>query len=286
MSMPERERYFSPIRADKSGANPPANVCDGIRARLARSLRRLLRALEILFLWSPVVVSGSVLTVLHRLSLLPKETSTHLLDVWWTFMLNIITKSGPTFIKAGQWASTRRDTFPEQVCTQLGELHRFTRTSTRAHGEGALQQAFGDSWRQFLALEDEPLGSGCVASVYKGHIFAGENEGKVVAVKVLHPGIKETVQLDLEVMRRAAEVLEHIPVLHLHWLSLVECVDQFASLMEMQMDLRQEAANLERFTKNFEDDPTILFPNPVYPWVHESVLMEDFLRGEPVSDFF
>lgn len=182
--------------------------------------------------------------------------------------------------------STRRDTFPEQVCTQLGKLHRFARTSTRAHGEDALQQAFGDSWRQFLALEDEPLGSGCVASVYKGHIFDGENAGKVVAVKVLHPGIKKTVQLDLELMRRAAEVLEHIPALHLHWLSLVECVDQFASLMEMQMDLRQEAANLERFTKNFEDDPTILFPNPVYPWVHESVLMEDFLRGEPVSDFF
>lgn len=182
--------------------------------------------------------------------------------------------------------STRRDAFPDQVCTQLGKLHRFTRTSTRAHGEDALQQAFGISWRQFLALEDEPLGSGCVASVYKGHIFAGENAGKVVAVKVLHPGIKKTVQLDLELMRRAAEVLEHIPFLHLHWLSLVECVDQFASLMEMQMDLRQEAANLERFTKNFEDDPTILFPNPVYPWVHESVLTEDFLSGEPVSDFF
>ncbi|CAM9269164.1 unnamed protein product [Ectocarpus fasciculatus] len=286
MSLPERERCFRPIRADKSGADPPANVWDGIRARLARSLRRLLRALEILFLWSPVVVSGSVLTVLQRLPLVPKKTSKHLLDVWWAFVLNVITKSGPTFIKAGQWVSTRRDTFPEQVCTQLGKLHSFTRTSTRAHGEGALQQAFGVSWRQFLALEDEPLGSGCVASVYKGHIFAGENAGKVVAVKVLHPGIKKTVQLDLELMRQAAEVLEHVPFLHLHWLSLVECVDQFASLMEMQMDLRQEAANLERFTKNFEDDPTILFPNPVYPWVHESVLTEDFLRGDPVSDFF
>lgn len=106
MSMPERERCFSPIRADKSGANPPANVWDGIWARLATSLRRLLRALEILFLWSPVVVSGSVLTVLHRLPLLPKETSTHLLDVWWTFVLNIITKSGPTFIKVTERLSS------------------------------------------------------------------------------------------------------------------------------------------------------------------------------------
>ena len=99
MSLPERERCFRPIRADKSGADPPANVWDGIRAGLARSLRRLLRALEILFLWSPVVVSGSVLTVLQRLPLVPKKTSKHILDVWWAFVLNVITKSGPTFIK-------------------------------------------------------------------------------------------------------------------------------------------------------------------------------------------
>lgn len=102
MSLPQRERCFSPIHADKSGAIPPANVWDDIRARLARSLKRLLRAIEILFLWSPVVVSGSVLTVLHRLPMLPRETSTHLLDVWWAFVLNVITKSGPTFIKVNE----------------------------------------------------------------------------------------------------------------------------------------------------------------------------------------
>lgn len=153
-------------------------------------------------------------------------------------------------------------------------------------GKRALDEAFGPSWRPFLALEDEPLGSGCVASVYKGRIIAGENAGRQIAVKVLHPDVQKAVQLDLAFMRGAATVAEMLPFLHLQWLSLSESVDEFASLMEMQMDLRREAANLERFIKDFENDATVVFPQPIYPWVAANVLVENFLRGEPVSNFF
>lgn len=154
------------------------------------------------------------------------------------------------------------------------------------HGEEALQQAFGPSWRQFIELEEEPLGSGCVASVYKGHINAGENAGKEIAVKVLHPDIRKTVQLDLALLQKVAEVAENLPFLHLHWLSLSECVEEFSSLMKMQMDLRREAVNLERFINDFEDDPRLVFPRPIYPWVSEGVLVEEFLSGSPISNFF
>lgn len=176
--------------------------------------------------------------------------------------------------------------FPTYVCSRLAQLHTFTRKRSVRVGEHALDEAFGPSWRPFLALEDEPLGSGCVASVYKGRIIAGENAGRQIAVKILHSGVYKAVQLDLAFMRGAAKAVEMLPFLQLKWLSLSESVDEFASLMEMQMDLRREAVNLERFIKDFEDDPAVFFPQPIYPWVAANVLVEDFLRGEPISNFF
>lgn len=188
--------------------------------------------------------------------------------------------------QASQWASTREDTFPQDVCCRLAQLQTFTRKRPVRYGEDALGLAFGETWRQFLQLEDGPLASGCVASVYKGRIFAGENTGRQVAVKILHGDVKKTVQLDLELLRGAASVAEALPFLRLKWLSLSEMVDEFASLMEMQLDLRKEAANLERFAKDFDSDATVFFPQPVHPWITANVLLEDWVTAEPISNFF
>lgn len=40
--------------------------------------------------------------------------------------------------------------------------------------------------------------------------------------------------------------------------------------------MRREARNLERFREDFADDPGVVFPRPVHPWVTDSVLVEDF----------
>lgn len=192
----------------------------------------------------------------------------------------------PSLWQATQWASTRQDAFPKDVCCRLAQLHTFTRKRPVCYGEDALGVAFGETWRQFLQLEDGPHGSGCVASVYKGRIIAGSNKGRQVAVKILHGDVKKTVQLDLELLRAAASFAETLPFLRLKWLALCEMVDEFASLMEMQLDLRKEAANLERFANDFEGDATVVFPQPVYPWVSANVLLEDWVTAEPVSNFF
>ncbi|CAM9437900.1 unnamed protein product, partial [Sphacelaria rigidula] len=196
----------------------------------------------------------------------------------------LIEYSGPTFIKAAQWVSTRRDSFPEELCNRLGQLHTFTRSRPKSYGEDALDVAFGSSWRESLLLEEEALGSGCVAQVYKGRMIGGSEAGRSIAVKVVDPQTRIAVDSDLTLMRAVVAVLESIP--RLHWLSLCETVNEFAHLMESQLDLRQEARNLERFREDFRGDPSLVFPRPVHPWVADSVLVEDFKEGQPISMFF
>lgn len=115
-------------------------------------------------------------------------------------------------------------------------------------------------------------------------MVAGRYRGTPVAVKVIHPDVKTTVELDLSLIRGMVTLLEMFP--RIRWLSLHEIVDEFGELMESQLDLQREAQNLERFAHDFEDDPGVVFPRPLYPWVTDTVLIEEYKEGEPISSFF
>lgn len=86
--------------------------------RLGTIIRYILRALTLMLAWSPVAVSGCVVATLANYRLLPESWSAELQEAWWGVLLKVIEYSGPTFIKAAQWVSTRRDSFPDVVCNR------------------------------------------------------------------------------------------------------------------------------------------------------------------------
>ncbi len=61
-------------------------------------------------------------------------------------------RGGPAFIKWGQWAATRRDLFPPDLCVELEKLH----TQAPAHGmrftEAAIHEV-GMSWGAFWGVQ-------------------------------------------------------------------------------------------------------------------------------------
>lgn len=104
------------------------------------------------------------LLVLYPLTYLSPSLST----LWLHLLLKATETSGPTYIKLGQWAGTRRDLFSEAFCVQFSKLHVQVTPHPWAHTERALQQAFGEDWGSLLFFDtQEPVGSGCVAQVYK-----------------------------------------------------------------------------------------------------------------------
>lgn len=89
-------------------------------------------------------------------------------SLWLHLLLKATETSGPTYIKLGQWASTRRDLFSEAFCAQFSKLHVRVTPHHWTHTEHVLQQAFGEDWQRVLCFDkQEPVGSGCVAQVYK-----------------------------------------------------------------------------------------------------------------------
>ena len=65
----------------------------------------------------------------------------------------------------GQWAATRPDLFPEEFTTKLVKLQDSTRTHPWEIAETTLNNSFGPSWPEFLDIDKQPIGSGCIAQV-------------------------------------------------------------------------------------------------------------------------
>lgn len=129
-------------------------------------LRLTLRALVLLLKFGPLLL-------LSPLALM----STRCASCWLDALLWVTETSGPTFIKLGQWASTRRDIFPQEFCERFSMLHRKVRPHSWAHTKLCLRRAFGEGWRRVLKFESkEPVGSGCVAQVYRGWARADQVE--------------------------------------------------------------------------------------------------------------
>lgn len=74
--------------------------------------------------------------------------------------------AGPAFIKWGQWAATRRDLFPGDVCVALTRLQMNAATHDSAHSVKVIEAAFGHPiGALFDQFDMEPIASGSVAQV-------------------------------------------------------------------------------------------------------------------------
>ncbi|XP_014489555.1 PREDICTED: uncharacterized aarF domain-containing protein kinase 2-like [Dinoponera quadriceps] len=107
---------------------------------------------------------------------------------------------------------------------------------------------------------------------------------QAVAVKVLHPGIKGQLKRDIAIMRGLCKCATYL-IPELHWLSLTDCIDEFARIMQDQVDMRLEATNLARFSANFSRRRDVVFPYPFAHLTRRGILVETFHEGSPISEY-
>ena len=189
-----------------------------------------------------------------------------------------LSELGTTFIKLGQMLSTRDDLFEPEVLAELKKLQADTPPdppdSVRATVEEELGAPVEDLYQTF---EFEALGSASIGQVHAATL----TDGTEVVVKLIHAGIEETVQLDLELMAQSAGILDQQPDLSFR---PSDVLADFRRQLLNELDLQQEQRNLNRFTTNFADDPQVKFPKP-YPDLSTSrVLTMERLEGLSMSD--
>ena len=235
---------------------------------------------------------ASPLTILAPVAYItPKESTLN--NMAWDYSVWAVEKAGPTFIKLVQWATTRNDIFPTDFIHHFSKLQDSTRGHSWNDTEILLRDSYGEEYKEWFDFENKgqkilPIGSGCIAQVYKATLKKDTKllpSGSEVAIKVTHPNILHKVCVDFYIMNKITQVLESIPYIHLDYLSMRDSVQQFRDIMLPQLDLRVEARNLQRFRRDFGDEPRIEFPQPIADLTTDKVLVETFIHGEPILNY-
>ncbi|KAL2622671.1 hypothetical protein R1flu_002876 [Riccia fluitans] len=207
---------------------------------------------------------------------------------WLELVHHTLELAGAAFIKWGQWAATRPDLFPRDLCSYLSKLHSQAPAHNFAQTRKIVEKAFGRKLEEiFEDFEEEPVASGSIAQVHRAVLRfrhpGQKSKPMTVAVKVRHPGVSEVIRRDFTIINWVAKLSTYLP--GLSWLRLDESVQQFAVFMLTQVDLAREAAHLSRFIYNFRRWKDVSFPKPLYPLVHPAVLVETYEHGESVARY-
>ncbi len=228
-----------------------------------------------------------------------------------------LTELGPSFIKLGQFLSTRADLLGDELAADLSELQDrlppFDSRAARATVERELGRPIDELFSRF---EDAPVSAASIAQVHfavvgnrdrppetadgagaSGPAAEPSDEagaanpleavedwsGREVAVKVLRPGVEQAFARDLDLLYTVADLVERTQP-KLRRLKPREVVGVFEATVRLEMDLRMEAAAASELRANFEGDPD--YHVPAVDWLRTSrrVLTLERVDGIPLDD--
>lgn len=175
-------------------------------------------------------------------------------------MREAFTELGTTFIKLGQILSTRPDLVGPEVTSELSKLQADTPADPpEVVSEVFLAELGLPPEDLFLDFNGQAAASASIGQVH----FALKRDGTTVAVKVQHPGIEGKIRSDLEILKRLAELAAHYSE-QARQFRPVDTIEEFSRTLLAELDFGRERKNLEKFARNFADDPMVVIPK-VYP---------------------
>jgi ubiquinone biosynthesis protein len=176
--------------------------------------------------------------------------------------------------------ATRVDLFPPRWIAEFEKLHADVPPVPFDTLVPELTRALGRSpFEVFRDIDTRAHGAASIAQVHRARL----QDGTPVVLKVRRPGVRETIEADLRLLRRVSELIEsEIPETRRY--HPAEIAEQFAKSLEREADFATETRNIERFAKNFAGDPHIVIPR-IYPeWTSDVLLVQEHIEGIPGTD--
>ena len=185
---------------------------------------------------------------------------------------------GPTFIKLAQIMSARADIFPEPYLSAIGKLQDQVPASSADSIIAVIEEDEGKTVDElFQTFDREPIAAASLGQVHRATLG-----GRDVVVKVLRPGVEETVALDLAVSFRLLFWLNILFPNH-HVRALTNVVREFSVKVREEMDFRKEADNIRRFHDTFRAEHRVRTPEVHRELTRRRVLVMEYCRGTKID---
>lgn len=186
---------------------------------------------------------------------------------------------GPTFVKLGQFLSTRSDMLSPEYIETLSRLQDRAEEFPYESVEEIVTSELGSPISTlFSEFDRRPIAAASLAQVHRAIL----RDGRQVAVKVQRPGIPSRIARDLEVFLDVASFLDrHVDAARRFMLH--ETIGEFRNAIIKELDFSQEARNLVTLAENLKDYKSIVVPSPVKELTTSKVLTMDFISGGKIT---
>lgn len=180
-------------------------------------------------------------------------------------------------MKVGQLLSMESgELLPPELGQALSRLREDAHYMPLGQVAKVLQQAWGKGWDgEFRRFSFTPLAAASIGQMHRAEL----NDGTQLAIKVQYPGIRESIDSDVD----------NVAML-LRWVNLIPKEIDFEPLLveakrqlHAEADYRLEAGYLQRFADHLADDGRFELPGVIASHTTAEVLAMGYLDGEPIE---
>ena len=195
-----------------------------------------------------------------------------------TILKKFLEDAGGTFIKFGQVLSLRVDILPTKFALELMNLFDNVKPFPYKDVEKTFFQELGAKPNKiFYHFEKEPFASASFGQVHGAKL----DKDKIVAVKVMRPGIESKILADfliIDILAIFGDFFFKIDALP--W---KEFAAEFKRWTRQELDYRIEAEHSERMRKNLLDSKLIVVPKVFFEFSTRRILVADYIEGIQLS---
>ena len=190
-----------------------------------------------------------------------------------------IEELGPTYVKFGQIMSTRRELFPPELIEELQKLQDHVAPVPFFEIRPVIMKYCPNLEECFDIIEAEPVAAASLSQVHR----AVTRDGRVVALKVQRPGIRDLIETDLQILQSLVPRAESVfPDLRIY--NLQGMVEEFSAQIRRELDFTQDGLNAERLKRNLSDVPCVKIPAIYWQISGPCLLAMEFVEGVRIDD--
>ncbi len=187
---------------------------------------------------------------------------------------------GGLWIKAAQIMAMRRDIFPKVFCDELAKLQDRAKGFPGSIATEIIEADLGCAvWEVFSDFELVPIAAASIGQVHFARI---RKTGARVAVKVQRPGIAESFQRDLRIVRSCVGLLKLLRFMP--WAAWDDMFWMLERTLTEELDYRLEVASIRRMRTTLRRDD-IHAPKAYRRYCTKRVLVMEFIDGVLMSEY-
>jgi predicted unusual protein kinase regulating ubiquinone biosynthesis (AarF/ABC1/UbiB family) len=184
---------------------------------------------------------------------------------------------GATYVKLGQFLSTRSDLLSAEVIQELTRLQDDLGAMEPAQLDRVFVEDMGDTPDNvFREFDPTPFAAASLGQVHRATLRTGE----AVAVKVQRPDLRDTIEGDMQTLLSIAGALDRVEPAQ----DVTSLFTEMREILYEEIDFGHELSNLKRFRTQFRNVEFVRCPAPYEAYCTERILTSEYVDAIKITN--